>query len=288
MASYNKISEELYQVSLFYSLVKAYQQISSTRMLRTRDSVLANREYMARIDQVFANIRQNYADKLLKLSKKRGGVNEPITFLSHNGKKVALFISTNTGLYGDIVNSTYDLFLKAFKSGEFEAAIVGRYGLNMFLADMPKSPYTFFELEDHNISRDKIEAIIRHIVQYDEIHVFYGKYINVITQNPIEEVISSILDMQSDEKETKKNFLFEPSLEDIMKFFETQMFNSVFEQSVYESQLAKYASRLIAMNRAEDNIKDTLRRLNLDKLQVLHETKNKKQINTMQSVYGLL
>ncbi len=71
-----------------------------------------------------------------------------------------------------------------------------------------------------------------------------------------------------------------------MKFFETQMFNSLFEQTVYESQLAKYASRLIAMNRAEDNVKSQLTKLNFAKLRTMHETRNKKQINTMQAIFA--
>jgi len=285
MSSAKNIEESLSQVQIFYTLVKAYQQISSSRMVRTRDSVLKNRDYLERIEEVFKNIRENYAEKILKIGKTKGIGSDSITFLSHNGKKVALFMSTNTGLYGEIVKSTYKEFSKDVESKEFEVAIAGRYGLGMFLADFPKVPYTYFDLEDHKVKKESIEAITKHIVQYDEIHVFYGKYVNVLKQSATKETISSLINIKKDVDKEKRYFLFEPSLEDIMKFFEAQMFNSAFEQTVYESQLAKYASRLIAMNRAEDNIKTQLDKLSLAKLRAMHESRNKKQINTMQAIF---
>jgi F-type H+-transporting ATPase subunit gamma len=287
MTDEKTIKEEMGQLEVLRNLVRAYEEIASFRMKKTRDSVLYNRAYQDSINAIFEEVRTSYIKQARALLKKRGGKKaSKLTFLAHNGKTVAVFLSANTGLYGEIVKKTFDAFIEEIRLKNSESTIVGRHGLSLFLSTMPNKPYTYFELPDTSVSSDDLAKIIRHIVQYEEIHVYYGKFYSVIKQEPENFTISAEISLkQGDEKTTvKQSYIFEPSLEEILMFFETEIFASMFEQTVRESQLAKYASRVLAMDRADVNIKNRLTNLNMSRLRSRHSISSKKQLNSLTGV----
>src|SRR5258708_4594826 len=103
-----------------------------------------------------------------------------------------------------------------------------------------------------------MSLLIRHLVEYEEIHIYYGKFKSIVSQTPDVIIISSETDISEIKKTKTVKYLFEPSLEKILMFFEIEMFSSVFEQMVKESQLAKFASRMFAMDAASQRIKRNL------------------------------
>ena len=286
MADTREIQSEITQVKSLQNLVDSYEQIASARMKRTRESVLVNREFLAEINEVFEEVRRSYVKEVLTLAKQRKRT-KTITFLAHNGKTVSLFLSANTGLYGDIVKRTFEEFIKEAETGSTEVTIVGRNGLAIFLSELPDAPYTYFDLPDHNVRSDQLSEIIRHVVEYEEIHVFHGKYINVVKQVPTKLTVSAEISLEENVRKGAKEFdyIFEPNLEKILEFFETEIFASLFEQAVRESELAKYASRFLAMDSAIGNIKDKLKALKFEKLRAQHYISNKKQLNQQSGVY---
>ena len=55
-------------------------------------------------------------------------------------------------------------------------------------------------------------------------------------------------------------YIFEPSLETIVIFFETEIFSSLLEQVFHESRLAKLASRMVLLDRASVAVAHALAR----------------------------
>ncbi|OGM12666.1 hypothetical protein A3A76_04495 [Candidatus Woesebacteria bacterium RIFCSPLOWO2_01_FULL_39_23] len=287
MYSIGDIKDRLNEVQTLQGLVSAYEEISSIRMKKTRDSVLTNRSFQDEIDEIFDQLRMSYVREIANLAKKSNKRGENITFLPHNGKTVAVLLSANTGLYGDIVGKTFQLFLSEARKGDNEITIVGRHGLSLFLSEAVGRPYTFFEFPDYGENKSQLAEIIKHVVQYEEIHVYYGKFKNVITQDATEFSVSAEITKLSKTTEKPVAYLFEPSLEKILIFFETEIFASLFEQAVKESQLAKFASRFLAMDRARGNIDIELKKLQFENIRIAHNIINRKQLNTLSSTYTI-
>ena len=282
MAQEKEIEAELNQLTALQILVRVYEEIASYRMKKTRESVLRNRLFLKKIDEVFEQVRLSYAQEVNELAREKGKPGrEKITFLAHNGKTVSVLLSANTGLYGAIVRKTFELFLKDVQTGQVEATIVGRHGLGLFLAEETGVPYTYFDLPDHSVTSADLDEVTKHIVQYEEIHVYYGEFLNVIKQRPTELTISAEISLKEEPGKARVSYIFEPNLEKILRFFETEIFASLFEQSVREGQLAKFASRVMAMSKAESNIDKGLGRLKFEKLRVTHRVKNRKQLNSL-------
>src|SRR5690606_33974102 len=59
----------------------------------------------------------------------------------------------------------------------------------------------------------------------------------------------------------KKDALFEPSLEEVLNFFETVILKTILQQKVHESLLSRYAARMVAMDVATENAKEETKRL---------------------------
>ena len=285
MAIKNEVGDEIKEVTSLRTLVEIYGEIASVRMIKVRDFVLKNREFLESISSIFHDALEAYAKKLsdlVKLGKiKKGG---KVTFLSHNGKTVAVLISANTGFYGDIVQRTFRKYVEDVRKNNFEVTIIGRLGRTLFSQEESKRPYTFFELPDYGVDESKLSEVIRHLVQYEEIRVYHGKYQSVVTQRPDTFTITAGTPIQEDVKEPEVNYIFEPTVEKILSFFETEIFASLFAQSIRESQLAKFASRILAMDQASQNIKERLSFLNVENLKIIHRIGNRKQLNSMSTI----
>lgn len=289
MSSNSQVDKLLSELETLRLITQAFGEIASSRMKQTRDSVLTLREYLTGIDDIFDDIRRAYALELAKIeAKKRGNKTEAVTLLSHNGRNVAVLLSANTGLYGDILKKTFASFLEEVRQGQSEVTVIGKQGLVNFQSLAPGIPYTYFDLPDHAYTSDQLSKIIRHIVRYDEIHLYFGRFQNVLIQNPDRAVISSSVDLEKKPSgEAPRKFLFEPELEKLLGFFEIEMFGSLFEQVVRESNLAKFASRILAMDKASENIKEEHKKLHLEKLSSMHREMNRKQLNSLSGVLAV-
>lgn len=276
------ITEEIIEISSLRELTQVYGEIASTRMKKIRGYVLRNREYLGAIKSIFEDTLAAYAQKISKLvAEGKLSKGSQVTFLAHNGKPVSVLISSNTGFFGSIVKETFDKFIAEVRQENAEVTIVGKVGRSLFLEAEPRRPYIFFDLPDYGIDTTKLAEVIKHLVQYSQIKIYYGKFQSVVTQRPDIQTISAGTQVTGDVADPKVQYLFEPNVEDILMFFETQIFASVFDQSIRESQLSKFASRIIAMDAASQNIEKRISLLNLKKLANMHKTANDKQLNSM-------
>lgn len=287
MKDINSIKKDINELNTLQLVTRAYTEIAASRMRRTRSSVLLNREFVTALDDVFADVRASYVQQVMRLAIKKRE-HDGITFLSHNGKTVAVLLSANTGLYGDIIERTFRLFLSEVRAApaDIEVAIVGRLGLALFQAAMPETPYSFFELPDTNITPSTMSQIIAHIVQYEEIRVYYPTFQSAIRQVPSKYTISAETPLSELQEKggRKSKYIFEPNLKEILVFFEKEIFASLMDQTIREAQLAKYAARIMTLDRSGENIKRSLKALNLDRLRAEHRIKNKKQLEALSSV----
>lgn len=280
MATKRDIQEKMENLKTLQALTDAYAEIASRRMKKTRDSVVSTRDFLASLEDVFNQVRAGYRRQVEALKKRKGAEKERITFLSHNGKTVSVFLSANAGLFGDIIPKVFLQFVDEVNTLNSEVTIIGRLGRELYLQKYGKSrPYTYFDYPDVGTSAEELNKIITHLVPYEEIRIHYGQFMNVARQEPKIYNISAQTSITiGEEKQTQiQKYLFEPTLEEILVFFETEMFGSLLDQTMRESQLAKFASRMLAMDKAYENIQDRIKAERMIELRVMHATEDRKQ-----------
>lgn len=290
MANNKEINQELQSLSTFQLLVDTYEEIAATRMRRIRASVVKSRDFIAELAKIMDEIKASYKREVEQLTKEKKKNSSGIQFRKQNGKTIALLLSANTGLYGSILSATVNSFIEYVNKNNCDVAIVGRYGKTAFENRNPGKQFLFFDFPDQRFTPEDMKQILSKILDYSNIYVFHGQFVSIVKQEPTMTAISTEKAEEVEQPKTqaenlrKNKFIFEPSLEKILAFFEEEIFASLFEQSIHESELAKFASRMVTLDKASQNIKDRVKRVEFMKRLTNHRTMNKKQQDSLGSM----
>ena len=285
MTSKKEVNSEIDYLMSLRAILETYEEIAASRMGRVRSSVLASRDFLFEINAIFQQVKSSYKDEV-GLLMKRKKIHDPkeLTFLNRNGKTLYVLISANTGFYGEIIRRTYNLFLENLKKEHIlDVMIIGRLGYEFFESENINVPHAFFDFPDDRIDKDQLKKIVQTIIQYQKVLVFYEQFNNVVSQTPI---ITNITGdpLSYDKEGPKVKYFFEPTLEKIMIFFEKEIVASIFEQTILESELAKFAARTVALDASTDNTKTRLKQVLFQKDRLKHRQANKEQIEKFSSM----
>lgn len=282
MTGAHELKSLINQLQLLSTLTQTYQQIAANHIRRTRNSVVKNRDFITELLTLFQDVRTAYKTELRLLMKKRKIKHtDNISLIKRNGKTTAVFIAANTGLYGNIVYKTMTMLTDYLGKNDADVTIIGRMGEELFKEYNPGKKYQAFEFPDAGINSEKLGEIVEHLLKYEKVLVFYAQFQSIVAQNPTISSLDSSIVIEEAEEPVMQKYLFEPSLEKIIVFFETEIFGLIFEQTVRESQLAKQASRMYALDQAIQNINKRLNQTNLQKLILHHRVINSKQVNSL-------
>lgn len=278
-----EIIKEVKNLENIQTLVQTYEEIAATRMQRVKASVLSNRDFLSGLAEIFAQVKYSYEQEIAHL-RSEGAKAKERAILTRNGKTVAVLLSANTGLYGDIVRQTFQKFVDSLGGAKTDIVIVGRIGKEMFEAFDKLAKYKYFELPDSPAEPKDFKQIIDYIVEYEKVIVYHGEFQSILSQIPVEESLTGELAAGQQTAVEKQQYIFEPSLPSIVSFFETQILSTIFEQTVHESNLSKFASRMINLDRAVVNIGNRIIRTNFRKRRAHHHNLNKKQRDMLSSM----
>jgi F0F1-type ATP synthase gamma subunit len=256
------------------------------RMRRVKRSVLQNREFLSGLNDIFQQVEHSYGEQIKLLKKShRYKVNSKVPSVANNGKTVSVFISANTGLYGEIIKKTFNLFMTDIAKTESDIFIIGRLGKRMYEDAGMTNAYTFFDIVDSGSNEKNIKEIFSKLIEYKNIIVYHGLFKDMLVQIATKSYIArEILSTERSDNETTVECIFEPSLENIVTFFETQILGALFEQSIFESDLSKYASRMISLDVASVNISNRLKMAYFNSRKAVHRKINSKQITLLSGI----
>jgi ATP synthase F1 gamma subunit len=274
MISKKQIKFEIEGLNALKGLVEVYEEVAAGRMQRVRGAVVQSRQFLTGLLEVFKKARVAYS--ALEKNKWR----------QKNGKAVAVFVSANAGLYGDIVDRTFEIFAEYVEKNKPEVVVLGKLGLKMMNDRMPKQLFNYFDFSDEEVEMESFQIIMRYLIQFEVILVFYGTFKTILDQNPTMTTVSGEAIVVDDARVVKPTkFLFEPSVEAIAQVFEGEILSSLFEQTLHESQLAKFASRMLALDHSVDNIENRLGVMRMRERRVGHRSMNKKMLGTVSGIY---
>lgn len=176
------------------------------------------------------------------------------------GHAIYVAFTSNVRFYGSVNTNVMNVFLETLRKRPADAMVIGRTGKSYMesLESAPKLRYLSFA-GDEPTSEEK-QRFLEQIAPYDQIYVFHPSFVNVFTQQvgmvdithtePVEGTV---------EAHEQMDYIFEPELPRILRFFETRVRYLLFERVALESELARTAARLFAMNRAQDRADEEIR-----------------------------
>jgi ATP synthase F1 gamma subunit len=285
MKTVKGVTQELSELRVIHNVVTAYQEIAANHMQEIREQVLTKRDFFVDVNAIYQEVIRSYRREIEKLAKKeQEKASESLSLIKRNGKTVFVFLSANTGLYGSIIRNTFALFLSEMKalSPLPEVVVIGELGKQLYIDAKTGKEATYFTLSDSIVDQKELESCISFLLQYEKIYIYHGQFQSVVSQVPMKANLSGAADAkEAPAMKPTKRYFFEPSLKNIVMFFETEIFSVLMEQTVYESALAKFASRMVALEQAVEKVKDRVTVAERESLRLKHFIQNKKQLNAL-------
>jgi len=283
MQNKKSLKDEIQVVNTLSELIKTYEEVYMLKMYRTRNSVVNTRDYYTRILKLYQEIKLSYKqDVLSKVEDKKKDQN----VLIKNDKQVAVFISGNDRFAGEINKKVFFEYIEYFRLNKPDLVVIGLIGKNLMAQRFSSLKFKYFNLtEDFGVSStEELKPIVDYLISYTDVRVFYGQFENMMKQVPKNSSITGDLTDLTSIKKKKENaeqdksyFLSEPSLFEILTFFETQIFASLFKRGVEEATLAQIGARVSTLESSVYSIDKRLNLLRFQNLKSNKHMKNKKQ-----------
>lgn len=277
-------------------IVGASEEIASMKMRSIRNKVLQSRDLNDELIDIYRDVTISYKNQIMQLMQIKKGKKaqaaitaSSMSLKTGNGKLACVYLSANSGLFSKILEKTYQEFA-AYLAQHPEAVpvIIGEFGKELFTNDYPNKQFIFYPMAEGSASEEALKKVIDDLAFYSNVIIFYARFESMSSQT------TTVLDVSGEDPTARKgqpgqpipysHYLFEPSLEKIIVFFETEIFAGIIQQTVTESELARYASRISTLDMARENIDQQLRMSNLERRFAIHRLMNKKQTEQLTGI----
>mgnify|MGYP001369188352 CR=1 FL=1 len=285
MQNRKQLDRDIKLINTFKGLAEAYEEISVTKMQRVRGKVLSAREFLEELSKVFDDVKSSYGTQIEQLLKHKKGIFSFSTF-NKNGKSVSVLISSNNKLYGDIGRKVFRVFMDQVKGTQGDIFIIGKVGKEFFENSGENKKFGYMDFPENESEQQELSKLLGSLSTYESVHVFYGQFVNVLTQNPVVTNVSGTESLKNNKLEEKRQvrFFFEPSLEAVLSIFENQIFGSLFRQTLHESELSHVTSRIRQMEYALENIEDSQKKLYKKRKLVIKRQESAKRLQRLAGI----
>jgi len=257
MANLRDIRRRIKSVKNTAQITRAMQLVAAAKMKKAQDQALAGRDYAHQLNGVLQDISEGFSEATHPLLEKREGTRE-----------LVLVISTDKGLCGPL-NTNLSRKLRDTVSAGAEYVTVGRK-LRIMLEKLGKNVIADFSVKDpvpFADARAIAKLLARQFLEgkYDKVSIAYTRFVNTLSQQP--EVVQ-LLPVEPPSGEVAsaetKEFLFEPSPEDVLGAILPLYVNFRVFQALVESRASEHSARMVAMKAATDNAKKFIKELTLE------------------------
>lgn len=260
------------------SLTEIYEDVAVVGMQSVRYQVLTNRIFLEGVSAVYALAKNAFLKQISTISGKRER-EKATAFLRRNKKTIAILISGNQTLLGNLIIDTYKVYLNLIKTVKCDYAVMGKIGSYLLRDASLPAPFVEFPLDDYELTEPKIKLVLQFLNRYERVLVVYPKFVTVLSQTPNVDDISGGVTIGEAEIKSAKNYFFEPDPREVMVYFEGQIIEALFRQKLLESILARFSARLTIMDLASKKVTRLIDRNLRDKKATEMSERNKKLIS---------
>ena len=257
-ANMKEIKERIDSVKNTSQITNAMNIVSSTKFKRFQVLTLKSRNYARAVNEAFDNLVASLTGNKFVIFDGKTEV-----------KRVGIIVMTSDrGLCGSFNSNTFrrlESMKKEFqKEGKDVSVItIGRKAkeycknrdINVDSEYTQMIPETMFET-GKKISEDVVQFYLNDF--YDEVYMIFSKFVSAVEYNI---QVEKLLPIEKKEGLPTKEYVFEPSEEEVLNSFVPQVLNIKLYQSLLENSASEHSARMSAMKQANDNASEMIRNL---------------------------
>lgn len=251
-----RIKKRISSVSGALKVTSAMKLVSTVKLKKWKNKMLANREYSEELKGV--------TDRVLKYAKK---ANTPFNAVNENtDKNLYIIVSSTLGLCGSYNNNIFKLADVALKEKD-DAIILGNKGLIHF-ENGAFTKVSGFEEYNSIENTSAINTLTSFITseyikgKYHEIHLIYSEYKNSLVFIPKDFLILPLPKVDTETNEYPP--ILEPDEKTLVDKLVPIYIKTVVYSKLLESEVCEQAARCNAMDNATNNAKDLLDDLRIE------------------------
>jgi len=257
-ANMKEIKERIDSVKNTSQITNAMNIVSSTKFKKFQELTLRSRSYSDTLDIAFDNLVASLTGKKHVIFDGKQEV-----------RKVGIVVMTSDrGLCGSFNSNMLRRMEEMIKDFRKEGKNISIITIGKKARDYCKNkdvsvdseyiqliPETMFE-KAKKISEDVVEFYLNDF--YDEVYLLYSKFVSAIEYNI---QIEKILPIEKKEGLPTKEYIFEPSEEQVLREFIPKVLNIKLYQALLESSASEHSARMSAMRQANDNADEMIKKL---------------------------
>ena len=257
-ANMKEIKERIDSVKNTSQITNAMNIVSSTKFKRFQVLTLKSRSYARAVNEAFDNLVASLTGNKFVIFDGKPEV-----------KRVGIIVMTSDrGLCGSFNSNTFrrlESMKKEFQKEGKEVSVItiGRKAkeycknrdINVDSEYTQMIPETMFET-GKKISEDVVQFYLNDF--YDEVYMIYSKFVSAIEYNI---QVEKLLPIEKKEGLPTKEYIFEPSEEEVLNSFVPQVLNIKLYQSLLENSASEHSARMSAIKQANDNASEMIKNL---------------------------
>ena len=252
-----KIKSRIKTVSSALKVTSAMKLVSTVKLNRYKNKMLANRDYSSKIEQI--------TDVVLMWSKSR---NKYFVENENIDKKLYVIVSSTLGLCG-AYNSNIFKLADASVGKDDDLLILGKKGLTHYENGEHK---LILDYKDYSVSKNEkaVNKIVDYLVscfldkEYKEIHIIYTLYRNSMVFIPKDYMVLPLNKGKEETDELEFKPILEPNEETLIDTLVPLFLKTAVYSKLLESEVCEQAARCNAMESATDNANEILDALNIE------------------------
>ena len=257
-ANMKEIKERIDSVKNTSQITNAMNIVSSTKFKKFQVLTLKSRNYAHAVDEAFDNLVASLKGNKFVIFDGKSEV-----------KRIGIIVMTSDrGLCGSFNSNTFrrlENMRKQFEKEGKDVSVVtiGRKAkeycknrdINVDSEYTQMIPETMFET-GKKISEDVVQFYLNDF--YDEVYMIYSKFVSAVEYNI---QVEKLLPIEKKEGLPTKEYVFDPSEEEVLNSFVPQVLNIKLYQSLLENSASEHSARMSAMKQANDNASEMIRNL---------------------------
>lgn len=268
MANLKEIRVRLNSMKSTRQITSAMKMVSAAKLRRAQESIVQLRPFYIRLNEILQDVSANMEDTT------ENSYSKP----ADTGRVLLVVITSNRGLCGAFNSNIVKRAIlsitgpnrEAYMAGKVDIIAIGKKGADILKSKNIKVAATFHQLFD-KLKFDNTIAVINPVLEdfikgkYGLVKLIYNQFRNAAVQEVTEELFLPVLPAQEagNKFESRFDFIFEPSDEDIYNEMIPYALRVQFFRSLLESSASEHGARMTAMHKATDNATDLIKELEL-------------------------
>lgn len=268
MPSLKEVRNRITSVGSTMQITSAMKMVSAAKLKRAQDAITQMRPYAIKMQEIIENVSAN-------LDASENKFNRPFT-----EKHILLIpVSSNRGLAGafnaNVIKKTWSIIRAEEANNKITVVPIGKKAHDAFRrtdyfitgSDLPHHLNDLLNDLRYELTAPVAERMMNAYLnkQFDRAIIIYNQFKNPAVQEVVFEQLLPIVPgaQKNDNKESKADYIFEPSKEFIINDLIPRSIKTRFHKALLDSMASEHGARMTAMHKATDNAKAMQRELKI-------------------------